>query len=294
MSDLQKLFVLAGPLLLLILTAIAGYAYSRILFLSLPIPKALALFTVVLPLITGISTQGAYGLIQRPSKKENYRLMIPLITIIGFQLIYETIVATLALTYIVPPSTLKCGLNERWGYLSGQKNVNAVRAIQDTFNCCGLNTIYDRAYPFSSNNRSTCAEVFNRNKSCFGDWRKAEQTNAGLLLLVALVVFIIKAISILSVLTSPSGAHSKWAYPFRRHTNGGVEDPEADNRAVVRRLIEQGAGDEEYHDEAAHEDSARAIEAPPGNDQDRGPRVEPASLIDAGNEWRDEGEGRVS
>jgi hypothetical protein len=168
------------------------YSYSRIRFLSLPIPQALALFTVVLPLITGISTQGAYSLIQRSSKKENFKLTIPLLAVIGFQLIYETIVATLALTHILPPSALKCGLHEKWNFLYAQKDVNAVRAIQDAFDCCGFNSIYDRAYPFNDNGKSSCAKVFNRNKSCFGEWRKAEQINAGLLLLVALVVFVIK------------------------------------------------------------------------------------------------------
>ena len=171
----------------------SSYAYSQIRFLSLPISQALGLFTVVLPLITGISTQGAYGLIQRFSRRKNYQLTIPLIALIGFQLIYETIIATLATTYILPPSALGCGLDKGWQSLYAQKNEKAIRTIQDSFNCCGLNTLVDRAFPFS-NDRSKCPEIFGRNKTCFADWRKAEQTNAGLFLLVALVVFLIKVI----------------------------------------------------------------------------------------------------
>lgn len=293
MAVLQKLFVLVGPLLLLALTVIATYAYSQIRFLNLPISQALGLFTVVLPLIAGISTQGAHGLIQRSSKKENYHLTIRLLAVIGFQLIYETIIATLAMTYLVPPSALRCGLTDKWQFLYSEKNENAIRTIQDSFDCCGLNSVVDRAFPFSGG-RSECAKVYGRNKSCFAAWRKAEQTNAGLLLLVALVVFVIKAFSILSLFTSPSGAHSKWAYPFRRHTNGDVEQPEDDNRAHMRRLIEEGIGQENYQDEPARENSGRAIEAPPGNNQDHGPRVEPSSLIDARNEWRDEGQSHAA
>jgi hypothetical protein len=101
-------------------------------------------------------------------------------------------------------------------------------------------------------------------------------------------------ISILSLLTSASSVRSKWAHTFRRHTNGVVEDPEADNRAVARRLIEGGIGQEDYQDGPAQENTGRAVEAPPGNDQEQGPRVQPSSLLDSGNEWRDEGEGRVN
>jgi hypothetical protein len=172
---------------------VSSYAYSQIRFLSLPISQALGLFTVVLPLITGISTQGAYGLIQRFSRREDYQLTIPLIAVIGFQLIYETIIATLAMTYILPPSALACGLDQRWQLLYAQKNEKAIRTIQDSLDCCGLNSVVDRAFPFSGG-RSKCAEIYGRNKSCFADWRKAEQTNAGLFLLVASVVFLIKVL----------------------------------------------------------------------------------------------------
>ena len=119
--------------------------------------------------------------------------MIPLIAVIGFQLIYETIVATLAMTYLVPPSSLACGLDERWLSLYRAKNGKAIRAIQDSFDCCGLNSVVDRAFPFSGE-KSDCAGVYGRTKSCFAEWRKAEQTNAGLFVIVALVVFLIKVI----------------------------------------------------------------------------------------------------
>jgi hypothetical protein len=147
---------------------------------------------VVLPLITFISTQGVYGVVQRSSRKENYQLTIPLIAVIGFQLVYETIIATLAMTYTLPPSALRCGLNEKWQLLYSQKNEKAIRAIQDSLNCCGLNSLVDRAFPFPHGANSQCASIFGRDKSCFGEWRKAEQTNAGLFFLVALIVFIIK------------------------------------------------------------------------------------------------------
>jgi hypothetical protein len=169
-----------------------SYAYSWIRYLGLPIPDALALFTVVLPIITGISMQGLWGLIQRTSKTEPFQLSIPLVAVLAFQLFYETVVGTLALTYILPPSSLRCGLNDMWQSYFVVKDGHAIQRIQDTFNCCGLNTVLDRAFPFEDQHASQCAQVFGRTESCFGPLRKLEQTQAGLLLLVAVLVFVVK------------------------------------------------------------------------------------------------------
>jgi hypothetical protein len=123
-------------------------------------------------------------------KNEQYQLTIPLIAVIGFQLIYETIVATLASTYILPPASLACGLDTRWQKLFSGKDENAIKAIQDALQCCGFHNPRDRAWPFG--HPSTCGEVFGRNEGCLGEWRKAEQVDAGLFVLVAVVVFAIK------------------------------------------------------------------------------------------------------
>jgi len=168
------------------------YAFSQIHSLSLPIPQALGIFTVVLPLITGISTRGANGLIKRAVGKEQEQLTIPLIGVIGFQLIYETIVATLSLTYILPPSFLDCALNEKWQQFYVVRNAKAIRDIQNAFECCGYRTVKDRAWPFTEHTASPCSSTLDRTKSCAGDWRKATQVTAGLFLLVAVVVFIVK------------------------------------------------------------------------------------------------------
>lgn len=166
------------------------YTYSQIRYLSLPIPQALALFTVVLPLITGFSTQGVTALIHRSSKNEQSQLTLPLMAVIGFQLMYETVVATLALTHLLPPDSLICGLDTRWQKLYGLKDKDAVRAIQDAFKCCGFRTPVDRAFPWG--NPSQCPKDFGYQGSCLGPWRQAEQKYAGLLLLVAVVVFVLK------------------------------------------------------------------------------------------------------
>ncbi|KAF4631113.1 hypothetical protein G7Y89_g7022 [Cudoniella acicularis] len=270
---------------LLLLVAIACYSYSQIRFLSLPISQALALLTLVLPIIAGVSTQGVHVLVQRSSRNKPFQLTVPLVAIVGFQLIYETIIATLALTYIAPQNTLKCHMDSRWQELYANKNENAVKAIQDSFNCCGFKTVTDRAYPFLNQVASSCAVHYKRNQSCFSAWSKAEQENAGLLLLVALLVFVTKATS-LYALTGSSWRNSRWARQFKRFTNGAHRDEE--NRVSTRGLLEEGPSREEpYHDNP--DDSTPVLAAVNGN-HGRGPRLEPSQLADAHNEWREEGQ----
>lgn len=58
----------------------------------------------------------------------------------------------------------------------------------------------------------------------------------------------------------------------------------------MRRLIEESLGHEEGDNGVVDEAVSRTIEAPPGDDQEQRPRVEPSSLLDTRNEWRDEEE----
>jgi hypothetical protein len=84
---------------------------------------------------------------------------------------------------------------------------------------------------------------------------------------------------------------SRWARSFLPSHNGAIEEAEEDHRAVTRGLIEDGAGDERYHDDAPNQPSeSQALESAANGGSDNRPRVQPSQLIDAGNEWRSEGE----
>jgi len=277
MEFIKKLIPLAWPLILLVLTVIAGYAYSQIRALSLPISQALALFTIVLPLVTGISTQGVRGLLQRHNSSEQNELTLPLIAVIGFQLIYETVVATLALTYMIPPESLRCGLDDKWQKMFHDKSVRQIRGIQDSLNCCGYKSVKDRAWPFlpDATAPGNCAETTGRSKACFGGWRQAEQINAGLLLLVAIIVFIVKVFSLIDLLTSSSWKRSGWYRPIRQITDRDSPEPEeGDNRAVVRGRIEEANGEEDIESQPYQDDE------PSNRNAWDGPRVEPSLLSD--------------
>ena len=108
--------------------------------------------------------------------------------------IYETAIATLALTHMAPSANLACGLDRQWGNLYVNKNSGAISRIQDVYQCCGLHTVKQMAWPFPNKDRDAdaCVNMFGRRESCFGQWRRDEQVSAGLLLLVAVITFLVK------------------------------------------------------------------------------------------------------
>jgi hypothetical protein len=167
------------------------YAYYQIRTLSLPISQAFAIITLVLPLAIVFSTQTAYRLLQTYAAHPRPILFLALF---AFQLIYETIIATLSLTFMVP----SCRLEEQWKRLNSNKDANAIRRIQDRFNCCGFNTVVDRAWPFPHGRpdegfgADQCKRMFGRDRPCSGPWRQAEQLNAGALFAVAIIIFVVK------------------------------------------------------------------------------------------------------
>lgn len=97
--------------------------------------------------------------------------------------------------------------------------------------------------------------------------------------------------SVIALLSSSSWTRSRWVRPFHRFSGEAVEEPEGDDhRATMRRLIDEGTGAEGYHDEPSEGSPTRALEASSDNHEES-PRVVQSSLLDSGNEWRDDGEG---
>jgi hypothetical protein len=194
---------------------IISYAYSEVRRLSLPISQILALFAAFLPIATGISLQSAHRLLRIHAKKLGLtRPALYVILLMAIQLIYETVVATLALTHMAPASSLNCGLEEQWKRLWMSKDGAAIKRIQNRFDCCGFNSVKDRAWPFPDKEVDVeeCRKRFDRTQPCAGPWRQAEQINAGLFFTVAAVIFVTKACNLCSqdkpILTNISSLRS--------------------------------------------------------------------------------------
>lgn len=169
----------------------------RIKAFSLPISAVTATATIILPVITGVSLHGAQRLSIRangPSTRAKKSFSWSTILVFVLLIIYETAIATLALTHMAPPGELICGLERRWGALFSTKNPDAIRTIQEQFQCCGFRNVQDRAWPFPdrSHTARACVEALGRNTSCLGAWRRMQQVTGGLILLVAVVTFLLK------------------------------------------------------------------------------------------------------
>lgn len=169
----------------------------RIRAFSLPISTVTATATIILPVITGVTLRGAQRLSIRASGSDARAKMSfswSAITVFVLLIIYETAIATLALTHMAPASDVLCGLEHRWGSLFSNKNADVIRRIQEHFQCCGFRNVQDRAWPFPDRRHTAraCVEAFDRSNSCLGGWRQMEQVTGGLILLIALVTFLLK------------------------------------------------------------------------------------------------------
>lgn len=183
--------------------------------LSLPIPTGLTGLTIVLPALHGLvlerltrlTTNGkspALAPRARRSSTASYassfrrrrRTTFTSLTLI-FLTVTATALATLAGTHLAPASGLTCGLEDAWRALYRGGKEPEVRRIQDAFDCCGLRSVYDMAWPFAKHDpesgrtaRSTCARTYGRERACFGAWREEEQVVAGLVVIVCAGVWV--------------------------------------------------------------------------------------------------------
>jgi len=72
------------------------------------------------------------------------------------------------------------------------KKVDAIRTIQDAFQCCGFTNSHDMAWPFQdkTHDQHACENMFGRKTGCMGAWKAEEQHIAGILIGVVAMVFI--------------------------------------------------------------------------------------------------------
>ena len=174
---------------------------SNIRSLSLPISTVTATATIILPLLTGAGIYRAQTVIARPNKSHgpnDFPFSWETLVVTMLLIIYDAVIATLSLTHMAPPGDLQCHLDRQWGQLYSDKDAEAIRRIQDAHQCCGLHRVKDKAWPFQDKNHGidACVKMFGRQESCFGEWRRDEQVAAGLMLLVAVLTFLVKAIHI--------------------------------------------------------------------------------------------------
>lgn len=276
----------------------------RVRSLSLPISTATSAATIILPAVTGVTLRGAQSLIRgSPGKRNDIKLISSrsAIIIVFLLFIYDTVIATLTLTYMVPPSSLKCNLEGRWAWLFSHKDAEIIRRIQDRHQCCGFNSVRDRAWPFPDGRHAAtaCYEAFGRQRSCFEGWRQDEQVTGGLMLLVAVMGFFLKVYlrskfdftSLNKNLDSKPqvlvlGLYQAY-YPLQLSARSTLSASRDERSRDNRRRNEI-----EYHDETSphrHRYATDASASGEGIDQSNhiGPTMQPSTLHGDGSEWRE-------
>jgi hypothetical protein len=113
------------------------------------------------------------------------------LTILGL-LVYITVVATLSGTHISPVGGLGCALREQWQSMFQEKHAGKIKRIQEAFDCCGFRSVRDMPFPFPGHGVSvdTCSQRYDRQVGCEGAWRDKERTVAGLMIGIAVGVFV--------------------------------------------------------------------------------------------------------
>ncbi|KFZ07375.1 hypothetical protein V501_06512 [Pseudogymnoascus sp. VKM F-4519 (FW-2642)] len=280
---LVQIAVVTVATLIILLIALAGYAYTQIRLLSLPIPLTLPVLITLLPLLTTLTTTYLTRLL-RPSNLPTYTTLLTLITTL------ETALATWAITYL-PAS---CGLEEKWAALYRAKDADSIRRIQDRWACCGFNSVKDRAWPFPHGkdgeefDAGQCKRIWGREIACGQAWGEEERRMAGVLVGVAVAVFVVKVAILSTQMRSTAWTRPAWMRFLGGTEPGDLEDSRG-GRESERLLIGEGARvEEEYHDEEGDVDGTlRGTDADADAEGVNRPRLEPSGLTGDGAQWRD-------
>lgn len=161
---------------------LAAIALARVRELSLPLPASLPALNIALPLLAAITLPlfRSLGLKLRnhTSKLLPYLASVP--SLAPFALF------VLSLVYALPGDLQICAADQKWLKMFENKDVRGIRTIQTQLQCCGYNSMHDRAWPFPSRDTDarTCERTQGYNAACGNMWRQ-EETVAAVMSVIA-------------------------------------------------------------------------------------------------------------
>jgi hypothetical protein len=161
-----------------------SYAWARSVYFSLPLPTSVPAINAFYPIISAVVIPLAARTL-----KNRYNNAVLFGTVSYILTLIPVVLLILALVYSVPSQLLSCSLESQWGHLFRTKNVGAVRAIQDSLHCCGLNSMHDRAWPFPSKGvkATECERTQGWKVRCLDGWTEQETRMAGLVAVASVV-----------------------------------------------------------------------------------------------------------
>lgn len=147
-----------------------------------------------------------------------------LLTLLWALSILDTILVTVTAGSLTPES-LSCALSNRWSRLYSSRNAPRVRAIQDSFRCCGFNTQFDRAWPFQGGpdqvSARACVVRYGWKRACAESWENYEKGVLGLMCAVGAAGLVYKVrlfYSTVANLIPPAPTQACTAYAVFRST----------------------------------------------------------------------------
>ncbi|KAF7547078.1 hypothetical protein G7Z17_g7985 [Cylindrodendrum hubeiense] len=251
------------------LVAVAIFVHVHSTSLSLPVSPVASVLVILLPIGAFFNALFHSRILRSTSASPNSLTQIAPFIIQTLQGLVTTILATLFTEGFASSQALDCKLDTAWMSMFRAHDAAGIRGIQDAFNCCGLNSVKDRAYPFPGMGASTCAETYGRTLPCRGPWKSATQATSGAEVAVAVVVGLMQIINLLV---------AKWtASRWRFAQNHQQEQPGNENRRLI------GGSGEDVESPRQQDNGLRSYGAVNGD----GPRVEP-SPINESNQWDSE------
>ncbi|KAL1900570.1 hypothetical protein Sste5346_002293 [Sporothrix stenoceras] len=276
------------PVLLVILFGVAIYEHVFTTSLSLPLSPVLTVLAIVLPVLSFANTIALPAALTATDNNDSLTLVLtrrrPLLVaslLQGFHLIQLLLAIILAVFFFertAPSSIRSCLLGTAWQHLFATKNAAALRRIQDALDCCGFNSVRDRAWPFAEHvgrgGGVACAERFGRTQACAAPWTAALQRTAGIEGGIAAAVFLLQ---VALYFAAPwvnaqqqrrqqnrpqQQRESGWARLFLPFVAGGVRGEETDGSQ--RPLL--GSGNDNNGRGYVYEENDNADEQPNGQE----------------------------
>ncbi|KAL4940842.1 hypothetical protein BDV06DRAFT_230100 [Aspergillus oleicola] len=187
---------MASYTLALLVSTVLSWSQTTTLHLPLPILIP-ALATLIAPLtpILLITLRIFANTISR-SQASNINITTLPQLLSQFHTILLSTLATLALAYLYPDSILSCHLEQQWQSLFASKNSRAIRSIQDRYQCCGLRSIHDRAWPFKDKTHgdNACELQFGYNRACLESWMGGQRGVSWMVFVAVLGGLVVKVI----------------------------------------------------------------------------------------------------
>ncbi|KAL7933473.1 hypothetical protein V8C35DRAFT_56154 [Trichoderma chlorosporum] len=261
-----------------VLFGVAAVVHFHSAYLSLPVSPAITILTILLPVISFLNSY-IYPTLLHSARNSSHPLHRLSPTILQtLQALLTTVLATLLFEDVLPSTTTECSMENRWMNLFRAHDGEAIRLIQDTLNCCGLNSVRDRAYPFVKSG-TTCVDMYKRDQACRAPWTAALRSSTGADFGVVIAVGLLQILSLLMTREGTNWWNSWRSLAWHRRQRG----VDGERRALLEDVTEADEEVVQRQDDSSH---PRYQSLPPTEAGSR-PRVEPSTIHQEENHWRD-------